>query len=73
MRRGQLGPSRRPVRGRPASEMRGEVLDVCLPSRAVRGRLVKWKAALLQYQMGLVAIRNDLDLDDGLIVLSGGH
>jgi hypothetical protein len=53
--------------------MRGEILDVCLPSRTVRGRLVKWKPALLHYQTGLVAIRNDLDLDDGLIVLSRGH
>lgn len=53
--------------------MRGEVLDASLPSRAMRGHLVKWQPALLQYQTGLVAIRNDLGLDDGLIVLSGRH
>jgi len=41
IRRGQLGPSRPPVRSRAARQVGGEVLDVCLPTRAMRGSLVQ--------------------------------
>src|SRR5262245_27291555 len=53
--------------------MRGQVLDVRLPPRAVRGRLIERKAALLQYQTGVVTLRYEFDLDDGLIILARRH
>ena len=52
--------------------MRGEILDMGLPSGAVPGRLVQGQPALLQDQTGLVAIGNELGLDDGLVVLPPG-
>jgi hypothetical protein len=49
--------------------MRGEILDMCLPPRAVGGRFVERKPALLHDEAGLAPIGSELGSDDGLIVL----
>jgi hypothetical protein len=55
----------------PAREMRGQILDVCLPPRAKGGRRADWQPALLYDDAGSVAIGRQLGLDNGLVVLAG--
>jgi hypothetical protein len=53
--------------------MRGEILQMRLPSRAMASRLVKRQPPFLHDQAGPVALGNEFGRHDGLLVLTLGH